>query len=324
MARRRRFAEDASNDAFKISRCQHEAVLPPRPLRWLSLVLMFSALAGACSSKRESGPTSSSDEPTASPAVVESEPEERPFGIWPTDPELFGHGPAAAWGIEVIAVLPHDSGSFTQGLELAGDVLVESSGRYGESEVRLVDPTTGAVRASATLNNDEFGEGVTVVGDTIIQLTWREEVAHIWTLDDLTPLGKFHYTGEGWGLCAESDRLIMSNGSSMLTFRDREDFRVLGAIEVTQGGAPVALLNELECVDGFVIANVFESDLIIVIDPETGVVVATVDASPLNPVIQRPDNTSAVLNGIAVWSDDSLVLGGKWWPEFAEVRLIVS
>ena len=246
----------------------------------------------------------------------------REFGVWPVDPtELTGEQPQL-WAVQVLAVLPHDRDSFTQGLELSGEVLVESTGRYGQSEIRLVDPVSGDVLASARLDDGEFGEGATVVGSTIIQLTWREGMAHVWSLDDLTPLGQFAYIGEGWGLCAQPDRLIMSDGSSTLTFRDRDDFRPLGTVDVTRGGVPVPGLNELECVDGFVLANVFQSDTLVVIDPANGRVIAIVDASRLNLVIDRPSDDDAVLNGIARWTDDSFVLGGKLWPEMAEVRLV--
>lgn len=243
------------------------------------------------------------------------------FGIWPTDPALLSGDAPALWTIEVVSVLPHDADSYTQGLELAGDVLVESRGRYGKSEIRLVDPTTGDIRASTALRKNEFGEGATVVGSTIIQLTWKAEVAYVWSLADLTLLDQFGYIGEGWGLCAQPDRLVMSNGSSTLTFRDPIDFQPLGTVDVTQNGLPVPFLNELECVDGLVLANIFRSDLIVVIEPSTGQVVASVDASQLNAVIDRPSANGAVLNGIARWTNDSLVLGGKWWPQMAVVRL---
>ena len=306
---------------FERPQCHYDRVPSHLFHRSIGLAVLLLAVAGSCSgdSNPASGPGTS---PTVSLAVAERGDEVRDFGVWPTDPALLSGDDPAVWAIEVVGLMPHDPDSYTQGLELAGDVFVESRGRYSESEIRLVDPASGEVTASAALDSGQFGEGATVVGSTIIQLTWREEVALVWSLEDLTLLDQHNYIGEGWGLCAESDRLVMSDGSSTLTFRDPVDFRLIDTIEVTQRGAPVFGLNELECVDGFVLANIFQSDIIVVIEPGSGFVVASIDASRLNLVIDRPIDEGAVLNGIAHWSDDSFVLGGKWWPEMAEVRLV--
>lgn len=286
--------------------------------RSATVILALAVFGGACSG--DSGNSSSSA--TVSLAVTERGDDIRDFGIWPIDPALLDGSAPELWAIEVLDVLPHDAESFIQGLELSDGVFVESRGWYDDSEIRLVDPPTGEVIASASLDGDDFGEGATVVGSTIIQLTWLAEVAYVWSLEDLTLIDQYAYIGEGWGLCAESDRLVMSDGSATLTFRDSTDFHTIGTVEVTRAGVPVPLLNELECVDGFVLANVYKSDSLVVIEPDTGQVVASVDASRLNLVIDRPQDDDAVLNGIAQWSDDSLMLGGKWWPEVAEVRLV--
>lgn len=305
---------------FNLPQCHYDRVVHSPISRSLTIALTLAFLVAGCSDDSGHSSATSLSAPTETKrAGATSE-----FGIWPNDPTLLNGDAPALWTIEVVDVLPHDADSYTQGLELAGDVLVESRGRYGNSEIRLVDPTTGDIRVSAALGDKEFGEGATVVGSTIIQLTWQEEIAYVWSLDDLTLLDQFSYIGEGWGLCAQSDRLVMSNGSSTLTFRDPTDFHPIDTIDVTLNGAPVPLLNELECVDGFVFANLFRSDLIVVINPDTGKVVASVDASPLNAVIHRPSDNGAVLNGVARWTDDSLILGGKWWPEMAVVRLITG
>ncbi len=293
--------------------------------RSLGALVFLCLLGAACTDDGGfAATTTTSVSPTTLATSISPGDETPDRGVWPVDPaELTGDQPAT-WEVEVLSVIPHDPQSYTQGLELSGDVLVESVGRYGQSEIRLVEPLTGDVLNATDLADDHFGEGATVVGSTIIQLTWREGIALVWSLADLALLDQFTYAGEGWGLCAQPDRLVMSDGSSTLTFRDRDDFGALGTIGVTRSGIPVERLNELECVDDFVMANVYLSDEIVVIDPDDGRVVATVDASALGDVIDRPDDDGAVLNGIARWTDDSLVLGGKWWPAMAEVRFVTG
>ncbi|MFR9728616.1 glutaminyl-peptide cyclotransferase [Saccharopolyspora sp. MS10] len=221
----------------------------------------------------------------------------------------------------VTRVLPHDRSSFTQGLELLGGTLYEGTGRYGESVVRALDPDTGRVLGERDLPPALFGEGITVVGNRIWQITWREGVALERDRDSLRELRRVEYDGEGWGLCHDGARLVMSDGGSALTFRDPASFAVTGSVPVVLEGRPVAELNELECAGGQVWANVWGSERIVRIDPGSGQVTAVVDASGLLPRSERAGTD--VLNGIAaVPGTDEFLLTGKLWPHVYRVRFV--
>lgn len=218
----------------------------------------------------------------------------------------------------VLAVYPHDTAAFTQGLLLHGPFFYESTGLYGQSSLRRVDPLTGTVLLQHDLATDEFGEGLARVGDRLIQLTWNENTAHVHDVADFAPLDNFHYAGEGWGLCHDGQRLIMSDGSSELTFRDPDTFALLGQVEVTLDGAPVVRLNELECVGHLVYANVWLTDTIVRIDAATGVVVTEIDAAGL--LTPAEEVQANVLNGIAFDpASGHFFLTGKLWPKLFEV-----
>jgi glutaminyl-peptide cyclotransferase len=233
--------------------------------------------------------------------------------------------------VRVLARYPHDTEAFTQGLLLHGGELYESTGQYGRSSLRRVEVETGRVLAERPLPAEWFGEGLARVpgegagGDRLIQLTWQEGVAPVWRLDGLERLGEHHYTGEGWGLCHDptvpGGRLVMSDGSARLTFRDPETFAETGAVAVTLEGRPVGLINELECVDGRVLANVLFSDNLLEIDPATGRVTALIQAAGLlTPAEAR---AADVLNGIAHDpADGTLLLTGKLWPWLFRVEVM--
>ncbi|HYG63401.1 MAG TPA: glutaminyl-peptide cyclotransferase, partial [Thermoanaerobaculia bacterium] len=182
---------------------------------------------------------------------------------------------------QVVSIRPHDPQSYTQGLLWHDGSLYESAGHYGQSSLRQVDPATGEVRRRLDLPPQYFAEGLTLVGDRLIQLTWHEGTALVYRLSDFGKLKELTYTGEGWGLCHDGKRLVMSDGSDRLTFRDPETFAVQGQVRVTLEGRPLEQINELECVDGQVWANVWLRDQIVRIDPATGRVTAVVDASGL-------------------------------------------
>jgi glutamine cyclotransferase len=225
-----------------------------------------------------------------------------------------------AWSIQILERRHHDAAAFTQGLAFVDGVAIEGTGRRGSSTVRRVG-LDGSVLASVELDPAFFGEGLTVVDESLIQLTWQAGVALRWDLATLEPAGEMNYDGEGWGLCAADDTLWMSNGTATLTERDPADFSVRSEVEVRRDDVPIANLNELECIDGYVVANVWHSDEILVIDPTTGFVAATIDASALRTEI-NPTDAQAVLNGIAYLGDGTLLLGGKLWPTFFVVELI--
>lgn len=220
---------------------------------------------------------------------------------------------------QVLAEVPHDPAAFTQGLELVDGALYESTGLAGRSQLRELDPATGAVRRAVPLPGELFGEGITVVGDRIWQLTWRDGVVLEWDRASFTLLRELPLDGEGWGLCHDGERLVRSDGTDRLRFHDPATFAETGAVAVTLDGEPVTQLNELECVDGQVWANVWRTDRLVRIDPADGRVTAVVDATGLLDPARRAGTD--VLNGIAADGDD-LLLTGKLWPTTFRVRLV--
>jgi len=216
---------------------------------------------------------------------------------------------------------PHDPQAFTQGLLLDGGHFYESTGLYGESSLREVVPETGEVVRELALPQEYFAEGLALVGDRLLQLTWSEGEALVYELDTFEQTGSLSYEGEGWGLCYDGEALVMSDGSATLTRRDPETFAVLDATEVRLGGEPVTMLNELECVNGFVYANIWQQDTIVKI-AEAGQVVQEIDASNLLSAEERAQlGPNAVLNGIAYNPEkETFFLTGKLWPKVFEVR----
>lgn len=221
---------------------------------------------------------------------------------------------------EVLAETWHDREAFTQGFEVADGVLYEGTGLVGRSQLRALDPATGAVHRSVPLRAQLFGEGITVVGDKIWQLTWQNGVALQWDRASLTLLREVPLTGEGWGLCYDGTRLVRSDGTAVLHLHDPTTFAETGTVTVTAADGPVSQLNELECVDGQVFANVWQTDRILRIDPATGRVTAVVDATGLLDDARRAQ--ADVLNGIAALGDGQFLLTGKLWPATFRVRLV--
>ena len=264
-----------------------------------------------------SAPTTTA--PTAEVTTTASFPAIEDSGI--RDPEARNAPTAATF--EIVEVIDHDPQAFTQGLELDGDRLFESTGLVGRSTVREVDPTTGAVLRSRDVPG-VFAEGLTVIGDEIVQITWTDEIAYRYERDTFELIETHAYDGQGWGLCHDGSRLVMSDGSSRLTFRDPASLAPTASVEVTFNGAPVTRLNELECVSGRVWANIWLTPLIIEIDPDDGTVLTVLDAGELRPE-STTGNEQAVLNGIA-YDDatDTFLVTGKLWPVAYRIRLVES
>lgn len=239
-------------------------------------------------------------------------------------------GPGASGGggrlyVQVHGTLPHDPEAFTQGLEFRGATLYESTGLSGRSSVRA-GPAGKPPTVYAALPAPLFGEGITLAGDRLWQLTWRDGIAVESDPDTLRERRRVPYTGEGWGLCHQRvdgrARLVMSDGTDRLAFRDPDTFAVTGGVNVRHDGRPVTGLNELECTpDGSVYANVHPTDTIVRVDPRTGAVTARVDAAGLLTPAER--RAAHALNGIAaVPGTDAFLLTGKLWPRMFRVTFV--
>ncbi|MFI7299461.1 glutaminyl-peptide cyclotransferase [Streptomyces sp. NPDC050121] len=224
--------------------------------------------------------------------------------------------------VKVLETLPHDPKSFTQGLEMTGGTLYEGTGLSGRSSVRYGAPGTSPM-ARAGLPAPLFGEGITLVGRTLWQLTWRDRIAIERDATTLRELRRLPYPEEGWGICFDrlKRRLVTSDGSAQLTFRDPRTLAKTGEVTVTEDGRPVIRVNELECADRAVYANVLFTDRVVRIDPLTGAVTASIDASGLLHADELVPGST--LNGIAaVPGTDQFLLTGKFWPRMFRVALV--
>lgn len=223
---------------------------------------------------------------------------------------------------DVVARYPHDVTAFTEGLIYLDGKLYEGTGYEGHSNLRLVDLKTGEVLESHDLAGDEFGEGITILGDKIYQLTWQSQIAHVYELSSLDEIGTFTYQGQGWGLTTDGTSLVMSNGSDQIVYRDPATFDVTRTIQVQDGNDPIFNLNELEYIDGVIWANVWRTNLIARIDPETGSIIDWLDLSALDAEVTAAAPNIDVLNGIA-WNPETgtIFVTGKYWPTLFEIEL---
>lgn len=222
--------------------------------------------------------------------------------------------------IEVVKAYPHDTGSYTQGLFWHDGSLYESTGLNGKSTFRKVDLQSGQALTKLPFNKKYFVEGSVILGDKLYILTWTNKVVFIYDADTLEYRSTYSYPREGWGLTTDGKSLISSDGSSRIYFLTPE-LKFERSINVTLNGRAVRYLNELEWIDGRIWANVYTTDTIVIINPDTGIVEATVDCEGLLPERLRTYDTD-VLNGIAVDSEGRIFLTGKNWPELYEVKLV--
>ncbi|MEY4932284.1 MAG: hypothetical protein RLZZ403_604 [Pseudomonadota bacterium] len=224
-------------------------------------------------------------------------------------------------GYQVIKTYPHDPAAFTQGLVYVDGALYESTGLNGQSSVRQVKLETGKVLQKQAVDPAHFAEGLAEWNGKLIQLTWRSGIGFIYDRSTLRLKGTFNFSGEGWGLTHDGNRLILSDGTATLRFLNPDSFREIGRVVVRDRGNPVQDLNELEFVKGEVYANVWHSNRIARISPATGEVLGWIDLSGLIPQRMLP-HAEAVLNGIAYDSaNDRLFVTGKLWPKLFEIRL---
>lgn len=243
------------------------------------------------------------------------------------DPSLqtsyHGIKPPVALQFRVVEHFPHDTSAFTQGLQLYNGILYEGTGDYHESSLRATDLKTGKVLQKHLMGSDKiFGEGITILNDTLYQLTWQSNIVYVYTLDNITkPVKTMNWPYEGWGITNNGKDLIISDGSANLYFVNPADFRVLNTVRVADHRGNIRYLNELEYVNGKVYANVFETFDIIEIDPESGQVTGRIT---LNNLLTRDEITprTDLFNGIAYDSaTNSLLVTGKRWPKVFRVQM---
>jgi glutaminyl-peptide cyclotransferase len=223
--------------------------------------------------------------------------------------------------LEIVASLPHDRDAYTQGFLFHDGRFYESTGLYGSSTVREVDPASGEVLAQRPLQDAYFGEGLVALGDRLYQATWHEETGFVYTPESLEPVATFAYPGEGWGLTTDGTHLILSDGTYRLKFIDPVTFEVERVLEVADDGRPIYSLNELEWVRGEIWANIWQQDNIARIDPSSGEVLSWVNVSGF---VSRWDRLrgAEVANGIAYDSvTERLWVTGKNWPRVFEVEI---
>ncbi len=235
--------------------------------------------------------------------------------------------PTPAIPYSIVAEYPHDTSAYTQGLEFHNGKLYEGTGDYKTSSLRITDYKTGKVERKHMMGTDSiFGEGITIFKNKIYQLTWESNIVYVYDLSNIDkPVKTFTWPYKGWGLTNNGTDLITSDGSANLYFVNADDFKLKSTISVTENGNPVLYLNELEYIDGYVFANIYQSDKIVKIDPASGFVVGKME---LGGIIQKfaPDYTpkpqDEVLNGIAYDSvTKKLLITGKRWPKMFELKL---
>ncbi|GIV05272.1 MAG: glutamine cyclotransferase [Fimbriimonadales bacterium] len=265
----------------------------------------LAALFGLCACQMASNSTPPQHEPplsTPPPTTTASE----------SEPPVYRY--------RIVNTFPHDRNAFTQGLEFHNGYLYESTGLNGQSSLRKVELRTGRVLQIHRLPQEYFAEGITLFGDRIYQLTWQNGVCFVYNANSFRQEKQFRYYGEGWGLTNDGKYLIMSDGSETITFRDPETFAEVRKITVRAQGKPVKNLNELEYIDGEIWANIWYSDMIARIDPQTGIVKAWVDMEGL-PVPNR--DSEEVLNGIAYDRQNKRIfVTGKNWSKLFEIELV--
>lgn len=311
--------------------------LPHFPTSILALILLILTACGnnpAVTATRASQPnttTSASATATLAPTATHAYPAPVTATVAPTAESAYpaptgdAEGDILVFTYEVVNTYPHDPDAFTQGLVYeAGGILYEGTGLRGESSLRKVELETGKVLQIHRLADQYFGEGIAVYDDRIAQLTWQSNVGFVYEKESFQQTGDFEYPTEGWGLTYDDERLIMSDGTATLHFLDPDTFKEIGTVEVNDANGPVTRLNELEYIDGEVYANVWTTDRIVRIDPETGQVTAWIDLTGLLSQEERAKLDQVdVLNGIAYDAEnDRFFVTGKWWPTVFEIVLL--
>lgn len=221
----------------------------------------------------------------------------------------------------IVEKIPHDKKAYTQGLIFFDNFLFESTGQYGQSTIRKVNPTTGEVVQKERLPNLYFGEGIAIADNLIYMLTWQSQLCMVIDLKNFEVKETFAYSGEGWGLTFDGNYLIMSDGSNILKFIDRETKKIVKTLQVIYNNSPVSMLNELEMIDGKIWANIYMEDRIVIINPESGNVEQLVDFSNLRSN-EKNNFDAEVLNGIAYDKNGGFIyLTGKYWANYYKIKI---
>lgn len=231
---------------------------------------------------------------------------------------------AVVYDCRVVNRFPHDPDAFTQGLVFDSGLIYEGTGLNGRSSIRKVGLSSGAILQSRKLSDEYFGEGITIFGDRIIQLTWQSQVGFVYDKESFKLLRQFNYEGEGWGITHDGKSLIISDGSAKLRFLAPHTFEQTGILEVFDEAGPVLDLNELEFIKGQIYANVWETTKIAIISPETGQVAAWIDLENIYKPTGRNAEAS-IPNGIAYdGENDRIFVTGKLWPGIFEIKPVDS
>ncbi|MBL0273520.1 MAG: glutaminyl-peptide cyclotransferase [Chitinophagaceae bacterium] len=236
----------------------------------------------------------------------------------PDDPNT--HAPKSM-SYSIIATFPHDTSSYTQGILIYNGAIYEGTGNYGFSKLKKVDLKTGKAEKEILLDKKYFGEGITILNDTLYQLTWKEKTVLVYTLKDFKKVKEFSINTEGWGLTTDGKQLIASDGSSTIYYYDPATFKLLKTQDITESGSLSFNLNELEFIDGFIYANQYQAPYIFKIDPATGQIVAKADLTNIWERIKAIDHDADVPNGIAYdTATKKIYITGKLWPELYEIQ----
>lgn len=242
-----------------------------------------------------------------------------------SEPVNNGIKPPVTLGIQILDMYPHDTTSFTEGLECRDTVLYESSGLNGKSKLSKISLRNGKVLRQLDLAKEYFGEGITILNGKIYQLTWQQHKCFVYDFKTFDKIGEFDFEGEGWGMTNDGKHLIMDNGNNNLYFRDPETFKIVNTIGVIDNNGPLDSINELEYVDGFIYANIWMTNYIVKIDPVSGQVVAKADLTDLInryvPSTLPADADGSYPNGICYdHTNNQFYITGKLWPKIFAVR----
>ena len=239
----------------------------------------------------------------------------------PAEPPVTPVSTAKNISYSIITTYPHDTSSYTQGLIVYKDGLYEGTGLEGKSKLMKTDLKTGKALQKIDLDKQYFGEGVTILNDTVYQLTWQNKKAFSYSLKDFKKIKEFTVNHDGWGLTNDGKNLVASDGSSTIYFYNTS-FELIKTISVNDGGVPESNINELEFIDGYIYANKYQTPYIFKIDPSNGSIIGKIDLTDVWKRVQLIDPQADVPNGIAYDSTaNKIYITGKLWPELYEIQL---